>query len=97
MAAKWQSQSGSRDGIRYVRGYTTGTGNSSEKSVQDRQPKIEQKLDVDIDLRVHRVSRDAILQDEAKIRESIQQVNKVKMIKQDFLSQRLDERWDDIQ
>ena len=46
--------------------------------MQDPEPKVEQKLDVDIDLRVQGVAQDAILQDEAKIREINQQVNKVK-------------------
>ena len=95
VVAKWESQSGTRDGTRDVRGFSTGTGNSSGKPVQDPDPKVEQKPDVDIDLRVQRAAQTAILQDEAKIREINKQVNKIKSwIKQDFYSQRLDERWD---
>ena len=79
VVAKWgKSQSGTRDGPTDVRGYTTGTGNSSGKLVQDPELKVEQKLDVHIDLEVPRVSQDAIFQDEAKMREINQQVNKVK-------------------
>ena len=46
--------------------------------MQDLGPKVEQKPDVDIDLRVQGVSQDAILQDEVKVREISQQANKVK-------------------
>ena len=67
-----------RDGTRDVRDFTTGTGNSSGKPVQDMEPKVEQKPDFDIDLRAQGVSQDAILQDEAEMREINHQVNKVK-------------------
>ena len=78
VVAKWECQSGTRDGTRDVRCYRTDTGSSSGKPVQDPESKVEQKPDVDIDVRVQGVSQDAILQDEAKMREINQQLNKVK-------------------
>ena len=39
---------------------------------------MKQKTDVDIDLTVQRVAQDAMLQDEAKMQEINQQMNKVK-------------------
>ena len=55
---------------------TPGTGNSSGKLVQDPEPKVEQTPD--FDLRIQGVSQVAILQDETKMRENNEQVNKVK-------------------
>ena len=43
VVAKWESQSGIRDGTGDVRDYTTGTGNGSRKLVQDPEPKVKQK------------------------------------------------------
>ena len=43
-----------------------------------RSQRLNKKPDVDIDLRVRGVSQDAILQDETKMREINQQVNRVK-------------------
>ena len=71
--AKWESQLRIRDRTEDVRG---GTRNSPGKSVQDLEPKVEQKSDVDIDLGVQGVAQDTILQEE--MREINQRVNKVK-------------------
>ena len=57
-------------------------GNSSGKLVQDPKPKVEQKPDVDIDLKVQEVAQDAILQDESQMKE---------------INQKVSDRWDDVQ
>ena len=81
MVAKWESQSGTRDGTRDVKGVEIASGNSLQTA---------SKPDADIDLKAQGVSQDAILQDEAKMQEINQQVNKVK-------ASIRNERWDDIQ
>ena len=73
MVAKWETQSGTRDGKRDVKGVEIASGNSWHTASQ-----VDQKPSVDIDLRAQGVAQDAILQDEAKMQEIDQQVNKVK-------------------
>ena len=71
VVAKWESQSGTRDRTRDVRGYTIGTGKAQGSLCKIRSQRLNKKPDVDIDLQVQGVSQNAILQDEAKCEKSI--------------------------
>ena len=63
--AKWEIRSGTRDGTRDATGVEKASGNSWQTA---------SKMDVNIDLRVHGVAQDAILQDEA----NMQEINRLK-------------------
>ena len=56
-------------GITDVRGYTTDDPTSTRKLVRNPEPPVDKKPQFEIDLRREGVSKDAILQDEAKMNE----------------------------
>ena len=62
-----------RMGTRDVRGNTT------RRLVQDLEPDVEKKPHIEIDLRVEGASQDAILQDEAKMNEINEKLEKLEV------------------
>ena len=79
MVEHGESQSGTRDGTRDVRGVEIASGNNWQTASE---------VDVDTDLRVQEVAPDALLQDEA----NTQNQQSKSWMKQDFSSQLLTER-----
>ena len=70
-----ESQSGTRD----VRGYATDDHISTRRIVRVFQPAVEKTPQFGIDLRVDGVPQDAILQDEEKMKEINEKLEKFKM------------------
>ena len=67
-------------GIRDVRGHTTDDQTCTEKLVRFSVSPVDKKPQVEIDLRIEGVSQDAILQDEAKMNETNEKLEKFKMV-----------------
>ena len=66
-------------GIRDVKGYTKEDQTSTRKLARNLEPLVDNKLQFEIDLRVHGVSQDAILQYEAKMNEINEKLEKFTM------------------
>ena len=64
--------------MRDVRGNTTDDQTRTRRLVRDPEPPVVKKPQCEIDLRIRRVSQDAILQDEAKTNEINEKLEKLK-------------------
>ena len=69
----------SQSGIGDVRGYTPDDQTSTRRLVRGSEPAVEKKPQFEIDFQVEEVSHDAILQDEEKIKEINEKLEKLKM------------------
>ena len=78
--------------IRDVRGCTTDDQTSTRRFVRDPELAVEKKPQFEIDLRVEGVSQDAILHDEAKMKESMKSCKVKNGIKHKIHSQRFAEK-----
>ena len=68
-----------RTGIRDVRGNATDDQTRTRRLVQEFEPAVEKKPQFEIDLRVEGESQDAIFQDEAKMNEINEKLQKLKI------------------
>ena len=66
-------------GIGDVRGYTTDDQTTTRKPVRSLEQPVNKKPQFEIDLRIERVSQDALLQDEAKTNEINEKSEKFEM------------------